>query len=88
MTGDGLRFAMRGAELAAEHALRALERGGDAHLELGRARAREFSRKWRFNRVVRALVGSPAADSAAALGAAVAPAVVRGMIRFAGDTAA
>lgn len=88
MTGDGMRFAMRGAELAAEHALLALEHGGDAYLSLDEARTREFSRKWRFNRWLRALVGSPSAVSAAAYGAAAAPMLLRGAIRYAGDLAA
>ncbi len=88
MTGDGMRFAMRGAELAAEHALLALEHGGDAYLSLAVARAREFSRKWRFNRALRAVVASPSAVSAAACGAAVAPMILRGLIRYAGDVGA
>jgi flavin-dependent dehydrogenase len=88
MTGDGLRFAMRGAELAAEHALLALEHGGDAFRSLQVARAREFSRKWRFNRTLRILVASPSAVSAAGFGAALAPRILRGIIRYAGDVAA
>jgi flavin-dependent dehydrogenase len=88
MTGDGMRFAMRGAELAAEHALLALEHGGDAYLSLGVARAREVSRKWRFNRALRTMVGWSPAVSAAAYGAAVAPMLLRGVIRYAGDLAA
>jgi flavin-dependent dehydrogenase len=88
MTGDGLRFAMRGAELAAEHALLALEHGGDAFRSLQVARAREFSRKWRFNRTLRTLVASPSAVSAAGFGAALAPRILRGIIRYAGDVAA
>ena len=51
MTGDGLRFAFRGAELAAAEALQVLENGwGDAHRRLADARQREFGAKWRFNR--------------------------------------
>ena len=60
MTGDGLRFALRGAELAAIETLQALEHGGaEAHIRLLAARRREFAGKWRFNRALRALVGSP-----------------------------
>ena len=66
MTGDGLRFALRGGELAAEAALRELTSGEPAHGWLAAARAREFSRKWRFNRALRLLVGSPRAVGAAA----------------------
>lgn len=59
MTGDGLRFALRGGELAAAAALMELERGQPAHLRLRAALRREFSSKWRFNRTIRSLVGSP-----------------------------
>ena len=86
MTGDGLRFALRGAELAAVEALRALEHGGaDAHTRLAAARRREFSHKWRFNRALRSLIGSPLAVRAAAHGAALAPQLLRHAIRYAGD---
>jgi flavin-dependent dehydrogenase len=86
MTGDGLRFAMRGAELAADETLRALEHGGaDSHVRLAAARRREFARKWRFNRALRSLVGSPLAVRAAAVGARVAPAWLHHTIRYAGD---
>jgi flavin-dependent dehydrogenase len=86
MTGDGLRFALRGAELAAHEALRALEHGGvDAHIRLAAARRREFSNKWRFNRTLRSLVASPFAVRAAAMGARVAPAWLHHTIRYAGD---
>jgi flavin-dependent dehydrogenase len=86
MTGDGLRFALRGAELAAIEALIALEHGGsDAHLRLAAARDREFSRKWRFNRALRSLVGWPLGVRAAAAGARFAPGWVHQTIRYAGD---
>jgi flavin-dependent dehydrogenase len=86
MTGDGLRFALRGAELAAAEALSALEHGhSDAHLRLSAARRREFARKWRFNRALRALVSSPAAVRAAAHGAVWAPRWLQHVIRYAGD---
>jgi len=49
MTGDGLRFAVRGGELAAEAALSALAgRLARPHLHLARLRRREFAAKWRF----------------------------------------
>jgi flavin-dependent dehydrogenase len=86
MTGDGLRLALRGAELAAIEALRVLEHGGaDAHLRLARARQREFSHKWRFNKALRSLVGSPLAVRAAAIGARWAPGWIHQSIRYAGD---
>jgi flavin-dependent dehydrogenase len=86
MTGDGLRLALRGAELAAIEALRALEHGGaDAHLRLAQARRREFSGKWRFNRALRSLVGSPLSVRAAAIAARCVPGWIHQSIRYAGD---
>lgn len=89
MTGDGLRFAFRGAELAAAAALRALEHGStDAHLFLHEARRHAFAAKWRFNRGMRALVSSPSAVRAAGAAAALAPAILRRIICYAGDVQA
>jgi flavin-dependent dehydrogenase len=86
MTGDGLRFAVRGGELAALAALSALEDGwGGVQVALQRARAAEFAGKWRFNRALRSVVGSPLACRAAAVGARVAPGLVRALIGRAGD---
>lgn len=86
MTGDGLRFAFEGGVLAAREALWALEHGpAEAHVRLRRARNRAFGRKRRFDRGLRALVGSPLALSAASAGAAVAPALLSAVIRYAGD---
>jgi flavin-dependent dehydrogenase len=89
ITGDGLRFAMRGAELAADAALAALERADvDAAAELAAARARAFGTKYGVNRVLRRLIGTPRRVSALAIGARVAPGILRQMIRYAGDVAA
>jgi flavin-dependent dehydrogenase len=86
MTGDGLRFAVRGGELAAQAALAALAgRLASPHVSLRRQRAREFSSKWRFNRTLRRLVAVTASVEAAGLVAMVAPWVLRRTIRFAGD---
>ena len=86
MTGDGLRFAVRGAELAAEAALEMLATGRrDAHVALARRRRQAFVWKWRFNRTLRRVVDSPAAIDAAAFGASIAPAVLRSLVNFAGD---
>jgi flavin-dependent dehydrogenase len=86
MTGDGMRFAVRGGVLAAEAALEALARGwGDVHKQLARSRRREFGTKWRFNRSVRALVAAPAAVDAATIGARMVPALLKRMIAIAGD---
>jgi flavin-dependent dehydrogenase len=86
MTGDGMRFAVRGGELAALSALEALEHGWPGvHGRLAAARQREFGAKWRFNRALRALVGSPAAVSLATRAAALVPAAVRAIVTKAGD---
>jgi len=86
MTGDGLRFAVRGGELAAVAALEALQLGwSGVHARLDTARRREFAAKWRFNRMLRAIVGSPSAIAAAAVGVRIAPAALRAVIAHAGD---
>jgi len=86
MTGDGLCFAVRGAELAAHSALTALEHGwSGVHDSLAYQRRALFSGKWRFNRTLRALVASSPAVLVAAAGARVAPAVLRQAIAYAGD---
>jgi flavin-dependent dehydrogenase len=86
MTGDGLRFAFRGAELAALEAVRALENGQtDSHVRLAAARRREFTAKWRFNRTMRWMVEGPRTLRVAEIGAAVAPSVLQHIIRYAGD---
>ena len=86
MTGDGLRFAVRGGELAALTALTALANGWPgAREQLERQRRQEFAGKWRFNRALRALVASPFAVAGAAATARVAPGVVRALVARAGD---
>jgi flavin-dependent dehydrogenase len=86
MTGDGLRFALRGAELAALEALRFLDRGHpDAHLRLTAARRREFAAKWRFNRAIRQLAASRTALHAVTFAARVSTWPVRRTISYAGD---
>ena len=86
MTGDGLRFALRGGELAAHAGLRALEHGwDDLQASLAATRRREFGSKWRFNRILRGLVGSSIGVRGATLGGRFAPAVVRALILHASD---
>ena len=86
MTGDGLHFALRGGELAAHAALSALEDGrADAHIQLERMRRQAFRSKWRFNRALRALAGSPLAMRVASRGADWAPGWVEQTRRYAGD---
>jgi len=88
MTGDGLRLAMAGGELAAAVALDVL--GGRltvsrAHEALATRRRALFQAKWRFNRTLRALVAQPRGVAFAAAGARVAPSIFEGFIRYAGD---
>jgi flavin-dependent dehydrogenase len=86
MTGDGLRFALRSAEFAAEVAQRCLDEPAyEGHVALTARRAREFSGKYRVNRCLRAIVASDAAVRIGALSARVAPGVLRRIIRYAGD---
>jgi flavin-dependent dehydrogenase len=86
MTGDGLRFAVRGGELAAAAALEALQHGWrGVHVRLSTNRRREFASKRRFNRVLRSLVASPAAVRMAGIGARFSPGLVRALVARAGD---
>jgi flavin-dependent dehydrogenase len=85
MTGDGLRFAIRGGELAAEAALVELTSGLPQHERLWEARHREFAGKWRVNRALRSLVGSPLGVGVAAALTARWPAPVRALVGVAGD---
>jgi flavin-dependent dehydrogenase len=86
MTGDGLRFAVRGAELAGELALASLAgRPGEPHVHLAQLRRCEFARKWRFNRSLRALVDRGASVALAGRIAHAAPWILRRTIAFAGD---
>src|SRR5689334_5269323 len=85
MTGDGLRFALRGGELAAEAALRELSTGVPACTALQALRVREFGAKWRLNRGLRALAGSPRSVTFAASIARQWHAPVRTLVRLAGD---
>jgi flavin-dependent dehydrogenase len=88
MTGDGLRFAVRGGELAARAALQALEHGWPGvHAALSGERRREFAPKLRFNRALRGLVAHGSAVRAAEIAATVAPAALRAVVRRAGDCA-
>jgi flavin-dependent dehydrogenase len=89
MTGDGLRFATCGGELAAGAALTALARGwSGVHAALMAERRRAFGGKWRFNRAIRALVASPRAVNVAAVGARLVPSVVHAVVARAGDCSA
>ncbi len=86
ITGDGLRFAVQGGELAAAAALQALEHGWTGvHARLAADRRRAFASKWRFNRALRTLVSSARAIDAAAVATRLAPGILRAVIARAGD---
>jgi flavin-dependent dehydrogenase len=88
MTGDGMRFALLGAELAAAVVQETLSGAIPivrAHLELAARRQSAFQMKWRFNRALRSLVASPASVNAAAVTAKLLPSMFAQMIRYAGD---
>jgi flavin-dependent dehydrogenase len=85
ITGDGLRFAFRGGELAATAALAAFDSSSVVAHERLRQLRREFLPKRTFNRMIRLLVSSPGAVRAAAAGVRVAPFVLQHIINTAGD---
>jgi flavin-dependent dehydrogenase len=85
MTGDGLRFALGGGELAAAAALAELAAGCPAHVQLEAAMRREFASKWRLNRVIRSLVASPRGVRIAAAVASRWEAPFRFLVDVAGD---
>lgn len=88
MTGDGLRFAVLGAEIAAAVTREVLEGKlsiAHAHVELAQRRRAAFRAKWRFNRAMRSLVASPASVSMAAATARMLPSLFAAMINYAGD---
>lgn len=87
MTGDGLRFALRGGELAAHAALDEFASGRPAYARLAALRRREFSTKWRINRALRVMVGSPGAVGLAALVSNWWSGPVEYLIQLAGDVA-
>lgn len=88
MTGDGLRLALAGAELAAAVTIEVLAGQVSpvtAHLILAERRRRAFAAKWRFNRTLRSLVTSPQGVVAAAAAARLVPSLFASIIRYAGD---
>ena len=85
MTGDGLRLALRGGELAAAAALEALDGLAGAHVRLARRRREEMGGKLRVNRLLRTLVAAPAGVSLAAAAARVWPDILAPVINYAGD---
>jgi menaquinone-9 beta-reductase len=90
MTGDGLRLAIQGAELAAVECLDSLDSGdvSTAHLRLGARRREALGTKLRFNRLLRALSGSTPALHGAAAATRLSSWPLRQVIRYVGDVAA
>jgi len=85
MTGDGLRLALRGGELAAAAALEALDGRAGAHVRLAERRREALGGKLRVNRLLRTLVAAPAGVSLAAAAAQVWPDFLAPVINYAGD---
>jgi geranylgeranyl reductase family protein len=86
MTGDGVRFALRGGLLAAEAILRAYTRSPVPPQHwLAAARRREFGGKQCINRLLRGLVGWPTGLAFSELAGASMPGLVRTLIRMAAD---
>jgi flavin-dependent dehydrogenase len=88
ITGDGLRLALTGSELAAAVALDVLQGRTPAtmaHLELTARRRRAFRAKWRFNRAIRLLIAAPRGIAAATVAARIVPSAFEGIIKYAGD---
>jgi flavin-dependent dehydrogenase len=89
MTGDGLHLALRGGHLAARVLLDTSSGSDEAVLErLTAARQAAFGAKLRFNRWLRTLVGWPMGVRLGAVGASLAPAILRHVIATAGDVPA
>jgi len=85
MTGDGLRLALRGGELAAAAALEALDGRAGAHVRLAERRREELGGKLRANRLLRTLVAMPAGVSLAAAAARIWPDLLAPVVSYAGD---
>jgi flavin-dependent dehydrogenase len=85
MTGDGLRLALHGGELAAEAALELLAGREGVHRRLAHRRQTELGAKLLVNRSLRWLVAAPAAVSAAAAVSRVWPGLIAAAVRYAGD---
>jgi menaquinone-9 beta-reductase len=86
MTGDGMRFAIAGGEMAAHAALDALAGGWNGvHRRHAAARRQAFGRKRAFNEVMRRLTASPAAVLALDTCAPLLSPLFSRVIRYAGD---
>ncbi len=88
ITGDGIRLALTGAELAAAVAMDVLDGrtpSAGAAARLARLRRASLGRKHAGNRVLRRLVASPRLIATAVAAATVWPSAFGALIRYAGD---
>ena len=86
MTGDGMRFAIAGGELAALAALAALEHGWDGvQHRLALRRRQLFGKKRLFNRALRRLTASASAVRTIDASAPVLSLLLSRVISYAGD---
>jgi flavin-dependent dehydrogenase len=85
MTGDGIRIALAGGELAAAAALESLDGRPGAHVRLAERRRDAFGRKLRVNRLLRRLVDLPGGVAGAALVARGWPSAFHRLLDYAGD---
>ena len=86
MTGDGLRFAVQGGQLAAQAASRALEHGWtDVHGRLARERQRAFAPKVAIQSDAAPSGRLARGGSVGAVVASIVPAALRAVVRHAGD---
>ena len=85
MTGDGIRIALSGGEMAAAAARDALEGRPGAHLRLAERRREAFGGKLRVNRLLRTLVSWPSGVSSAARLARIWPSLFHQLLDYAGD---
>ena len=91
MTGDGMRLAVHGGQLAAEVAGEVLSGRLDpaaAVATLAQRRHAAFAAKWRFNRSLRAVVGLDPALRAATWAARAWPVPFEAIVRYAADVRA
>jgi flavin-dependent dehydrogenase len=85
MTGDGIRIALLGGEMAAAAAVESLEGAHDAHERLADRRRHAFGAKLRVNRLLRRLVDLPGGVSGAAVVSRAWPSAFRRLLNYAGD---
>jgi flavin-dependent dehydrogenase len=85
MTGDGLRLAMHGGELAAEAAIAIVGGDADGASWLAARRKAMLKEKLSFNRLLRSVVATPLGVSAASLAGRTWPSLLTSLVAYAGD---